>query len=121
MGLFTWLGSLLNQLITSLGKAAATFLEALMWAIQEIWDTAIANVLTVAFGADVVLHAIFYAGAIAGETLMEVWDSRYYNSKPSKVFSVTEASGPQFKQALQNSPLPTKREEAKQHTFQHLS
>ncbi len=113
MGLFTWLGSLLNQLITWLGKAVAAFLEALMWAIQEVWDTAIANVLIVAFGADIVLHAIFYAGAIAGETLMEVWDPRHYNSKPSQVFSVRQTSGPQFSQALQDSPLPTQRSEAK--------
>jgi hypothetical protein len=28
MGLFTWLGSLLNQLITWLGKVVAAFLEA---------------------------------------------------------------------------------------------
>ncbi|MBW4479359.1 MAG: hypothetical protein KME54_21515 [Tolypothrix brevis GSE-NOS-MK-07-07A] len=105
MGLFTWLGSLLNQLITWLGKVVAAFLEALMWAIQAVWDTAIASVLIVAFGADIVLHAIFYAGAIAGETLMEVWDPRYHNSKPSEVFSVT--------QAPQDSPLPTQRSKAK--------
>lgn len=104
MGLFSWLGSLLDQLILWLGESVAAFLEALILAIQAVWYTAIASILISAFGASVVLYAIFLAGAIAGETLMEVWDPRYYDSKPSQVFSV--------RQAPQNSPLPTQRSES---------
>lgn len=105
MGLFAWLGSLLDQLISWLGRLVAAFLEALIFAIQAVWYTAIASVLISVFGAGVVLYAIFLAGAIAGETLMEVWDPRYYDSKPSQVFSV--------RQAPQSSPLPTQRSETK--------
>lgn len=105
MGLFAWLGSLLDQLISWLGELVAAFLEALVYAIQAIWDVAIASVLVAAFGVGVVLYAIFLAGAIVGETLMEVWDPRYYDSKQSEVFSI--------RQAPQNSPLPTQRSEAR--------
>ncbi|WP_414545555.1 hypothetical protein [Nostoc sp. CCY0012] len=105
MGLFSWLGSLLDQLISWLGEVVAAFLEALVYTLQEIWYAAIASVLIAAFGVGVVLYAIFIAGEIAGETLMEVWDPRYYNSEPSQVFSV--------RQAPQHSPLPTQRSEAR--------
>jgi hypothetical protein len=105
MGLFSWLGSLLDQLISWLGALVAAFLEALIFAIKAVWNVAIASVLISVFGVGVVLYAIFLAGAIAGETLMEVWDPRYHNSKPSQVFSV--------RQAPQDSPLPTQRSESK--------
>lgn len=104
MGLFSWLGSLLDQLISWLGESVAAFLEALILAIQAVWYTVIASILISAFGAGVVLYAIFLAGAIASETLMEVWDPRYYDSKPSQVFSI--------RQAPQNSPLPTQRSDS---------
>jgi hypothetical protein len=105
MGLFAWLGSLLDQLIAWLGRSVADFLEALVYAIQAVWYTAIASVLIAAFGAGVVLYAIFLATEIAGEILMEVWDPRYYDSKPSEVFII--------EQAPQNPPLPTQRSQAK--------
>jgi len=113
MGLFSWLGSLLDQLISWLGRAVATFLEALVTAIQAVWYAAIASVLVSAFGAGVVLYAIFIAGAVAGQTLMEVWDPRYYNTKPSQVFSITQAPG--------NSPLPTQRSSAQKVALKNWS
>ncbi|MCV3217397.1 hypothetical protein OGM63_28470 [Plectonema radiosum NIES-515] len=105
MGLFTWLGSILDELISWLGKEVADFLEGLLYAIQAVWDVAIASVLISVFGADAVLYAIFIRGEIAGETLMEIWDPRYHDSKPSQVFTI--------KQAPQDSPLPTQRSESK--------
>ena len=105
MGFFGWLGSLLDQLIAAIARVFAAFLEALVIAIQAIWYAAIASVLISAFGTGVVLYAIFLAGAIAGETLMEVWDPRYYNTKQSQVFSI--------RQPPQNSPLPTQRSQSK--------
>ncbi|ALB42144.1 MULTISPECIES: hypothetical protein [Nostocales] len=105
MGFFAWLGSLLDQLVSWLGTLVVAFLETLILAIQAVWYTAIASVLISVFGAGVVLYAIFLAGAIAGETLMEVWDPRYYDTKQSQVFSV--------RQAPQNSPLPTNRSQSK--------
>ncbi len=105
MGLFQWLGKLLDDLISWLGRAVAAFLEAFVWALEKIWQTAIATVLVAAFGYVAVLYAIFYAGAVLGQTIMEIWDPRYSDSKPSQVFQV--------KQAPQNSPLPKYRSDAK--------
>ena len=50
MGLFQWLGKLLDDLINWLGRAVAAFLEAFVWALEKIWQTAIAAVLIAAFG-----------------------------------------------------------------------
>jgi predicted membrane chloride channel (bestrophin family) len=105
MGIFQWLGSLLDQLISWLGRLVAAFLEALVLVIEALWYSVISVTLLAAFGAVTVLYAIFYATAVAGETLMEVWDPRYVDQKPSEVFKI--------KQAPQQSPLPTKRSEAK--------
>lgn len=105
MGLFRWLGSLLDQLIEWVGELFAAFLEALIWGLQAIWEIAVATVLIAAFGFVATLYVIFYAGAVLGETMMEVWDPSYVNSKPSQVFNV--------EQAPQSSPLPKTRSEAK--------
>lgn len=105
MGLFQWLGKLLDDLIDWIGEKAKVFLERLMRALQEVWETVVAAALLAAFGYVPVLHVIFYAAAVAGVTMMEVWDPKYYKEKPSEVFKL--------KQAKQNSPLPKKRSEAK--------
>ncbi len=105
MGFFSWLGSLFDQLIGWLGRVVAAFLEALVWAIQRIWEAVVAVALIAAFGYASVLYVIFYAGYALGETIMEIWDPRYYDSKPSQVFKV--------KQAPKNTPLPTSRSAAK--------
>ncbi|MCC3410863.1 MULTISPECIES: hypothetical protein [unclassified Microcoleus] len=105
MGLFAWLGGLLDQLVEWLGRVVAAFLEALVWALQKIWQTAVVSVLIAAFGFVASLYVIFYAGAMLGETIMEIWDPRYADSKPSQVFSI--------EQAPQISPLPKYRSETK--------
>ena len=101
MGLFQWIGKLLDDLISWLGRAVAAFLQAFVMALEAIWQAAIATVLIAAYGYVAVLYAIFYAGAVLGETMMEVWDPVYATTKTSQVFKV--------EQAPQNSPLPTKR------------
>ncbi|GET38494.1 hypothetical protein [Microseira wollei] len=114
MGFFTWLGSQLDRLAsevfnwlrdvtTWLAEKLTAFLKALFTGLQKLWETAIASVLTAAFGFASILYVIFYAGSVLGETIMEIWDPRYVNSKPSQVFKL--------KQAPQNTPLP-KRSEA---------
>jgi hypothetical protein len=105
MGLFAWLGGLLDQLVEWLGRVVAAFLEALVWALQKIWQTLVVSALIAAFGFVATLYVIFYAGAMLGETIMEIWDPRYADSKPSQVFSV--------EQAPQSSPLPKYRSETK--------
>ncbi|EDN70600.1 hypothetical protein BGP_2639 [Beggiatoa sp. PS] len=111
MGFFSWLGNLLDQLVDWLGRAVKAFLEGLMWALQKLWDAVVATALKVAFGFVVTLYIIFYAGVALGETIMEIWDPSYVNSKPSQVFKM--------KQAPQNSPLPKKRSEAKVLTLEN--
>jgi hypothetical protein len=105
MGLFSWLGSLLDQLLDLFEGLFVAFFEALIWGLQAIWEIAVAAVLIAAFGLVATLYVIFYAGYVLGETIMEVWDPSYVNSKPSQVFSV--------EQAPQSSPLPKTRSEAK--------
>lgn len=116
MGFFTWLGSWLDRLAESVfnwlvdvtswvAEKLVAFVKALFIGLQKIWETAVASVLIAAFGTVAVLYVIFYAGAVLGETIMEIWDPSYVKSKPSKVFKV--------KQAPQGSPLPKYRSEAK--------
>jgi hypothetical protein len=97
MKLFQWLGKLLDDLLDWLGELVKAFLEGLIWALQKIWETAVAGFLIAAFGSVAILYVIFYAGAVLGETIMEVWDP-LNSTKPSEVFSL--------EQAPQDSPLP---------------
>jgi len=113
MGLFQWLGKLLDDLLAWLGRAFQSFLEGLVWALQKIWNTLVAATLIAAFGFDAILFVIFYSGAVLGETFMEVWDPLYYDSKSSEVFIL--------KQAPQGSPLATSRSEAKVLTLENWS
>ncbi|MDE5072753.1 MAG: hypothetical protein O4806_13220 [Trichodesmium sp. St5_bin8] len=105
MGFFTWFGSLIDQFLDWLGEIFRRFIEALVYALQKIWNTVVVAALIAAFGAVATLYVIFYAGAVLGETIMEIWDPRYASSKPSEVFKL--------QQAPQDSPLPAKRSEAK--------
>jgi hypothetical protein len=115
MGFFTWLGSqvgcLIDQMINWLGEVCRWFIESLINALEKIWNTVIASALYAAFGAASIFYVIFYAGAKLGETIMEIWDPVYHNTKPSKVFIV--------KQAPQNSPLATRRSEAQVLTLEN--
>ncbi len=105
MGFFAWVGSLIDQLVEWLGRVVKAFIEALVWALQKVWETVVVAALIAAFGLVATLYVIFYAGAVLGETIVEIWDPAYYSSKPSQVFIL--------EQAPQNSPLPTNRAAAK--------
>lgn len=105
MGFFAWLGSLIDELIEWLGEVFRAFINALVNSLKAIWYSEVAPILTAFFGyLDVTLYVIFYATALLGVTMMEIWDPRYPN-KQSQVFKL--------KQAPQNSPLPTNRSEAR--------
>ncbi|OZH53299.1 hypothetical protein AFK68_18535 [Hydrocoleum sp. CS-953] len=95
----------MDQFLDWLGEVVRYFIEALVYALQKIWETLVVTALIAAFGYAATLYVIFYAGAVLGETIMEIWDPQYANSKPSKVFKL--------KQAPQSSPLPEYRSEAK--------
>lgn len=111
MGFFTWVGSLVDQLIEWLGRALKAFIDGLMSVLKRLWDTVIVTSLIAAFGFVTTLYVIFYAGYFLGETIMEIWDPNYYSSKPSEVYDLGPA--PTFSPASQDSPLPTNRSQAK--------
>lgn len=119
MGFFAWVGSLIDQLVEWLGRAVKAFIDGLIWALQKVWETVIVTALIAAFGFVATLYVIFYAGAVLGETIMEIWDPSYYSSKPSEVFVLEKA--PTFGQALQDSPLPANRSAAKKLTLENWS
>lgn len=60
MGFFTWVGSLVDQLIEWLGRAVKAFIDALVWTLQRLWETVILGVLIAAFGLVATLYVIFY-------------------------------------------------------------
>lgn len=105
MGFFAWVGGLIDELIAWLGRAFESFIRGLVWALEAIWQTAVVSVLIAAYGAIATLYVIFYTGFLIGETIMEVWDPSYVNSKPSQVFTIDKAP--------QDSPLPTRSEAQK--------
>jgi len=116
MGFFTWLGTWLDRVAESVFnwlvdvttwvvERLIAFLKALFEKLQKIWPTLVAPVLAAAFGELSVLYVIFYAGAVIGQTIMEVWDPLKLKSKPSEVFKL--------EQAPQSSPLPELRSEAR--------
>ncbi|NES23380.1 MAG: hypothetical protein F6K41_31800 [Symploca sp. SIO3E6] len=116
MGFFTWLGTWLDRVAESVFnwlvdvttwvvERLIAFLKALFEKLQKIWPALVAPALAAAFGEISVLYVIFYAGAVLGQTIMELWDPLNLNSKPSQVFKL--------KQAPQSSPLPELRSEAK--------
>ncbi|WP_143046498.1 CHAT domain-containing protein [Trichormus sp. NMC-1] len=103
-GLFTFLGELFDDLIKWLGKKCVDFIQKLIDNLQLVWQS-ISSTLLIAFGNVPVLYGIFYAESMQGETLMEIWDPAYYDSKPSQVFSV--------RQYPIDNPLPTRRSDAR--------
>lgn len=105
MGFFQRLGKFLDDLIEWLGQIAKDFIERLIFALKDLWETTIEALLIAAFGASSILYAIIYAGHAWGTTIMEVWDPKYLESKRAEVFEI--------KQAPQDSPLPKNRKEAK--------
>jgi len=113
MVFFSWVGSLVDQLLEWLGQVFVAFINGLVNLLQLIWETAVATVLIAAFGLISILYVIFYASAVVGETIMEIWDPTSYSTKPSQVFAL--------EQAPQDSPLPTNRSEAKRLKLQNWS
>ena len=102
---FHFLANLFDAMIEWLGEEVTSFLQKLIDKLQSIWETQIRTALLTAFGDTSVLYIIFYAGEAIGETIMEIWDPRYYDSKPSQVF--------QLKQYPIDNPLPKRRQDAR--------
>ncbi|NEP56226.1 MAG: hypothetical protein F6K31_04270 [Symploca sp. SIO2G7] len=116
MGFFTQLSDRLDRLAESVFdwlvdvttwavEKLTIFVKTLFQKLQKIWPTLVAPVLIAAFGELSILYVIFYAGAVLGQTIMEIWDPIYVNSKSSQVFKL--------EQAPQISPLPELRSESR--------
>jgi hypothetical protein len=90
MGLFAWVGSLIDQLVDWLTEALRSFINALIGALKLIWDTAVATVLIATFGLVGTLYVIFYAGTTRGKTIMEVWNPQNMD-QASEVFIMDQA------------------------------
>ncbi|NER38446.1 MAG: hypothetical protein F6J93_31590 [Oscillatoria sp. SIO1A7] len=70
-------------------RSAETYLsESVLEKLTPIWDTTIVPVLMAEFGAEASLNVIFYAGSVPGQLIMEIWDPRYADRKPSQVFKL---------------------------------
>ena len=106
MGRYQWVSSLFDQLIAWLGEVVTNFVRKLIENIKRDWNKLILPTLISAFTVEaIVLYTIFYAGPVVGQTIMEIWDARYFDTKESQVFILKEAP--------QDTPLSTNRSEAK--------
>ena len=76
----------LRQFFGSDRTSATSLPETLLEKFAPVWDSSIAPVLIREFGAKTTLYAIFYAGEVSGEIIMELWDPKSVNSKASQVF-----------------------------------
>lgn len=63
-------------------------LESVFDKLATIWPTQIAPVLIEQFGRGTTLYAILYSGEYSDEIILEIWDPKHFESKPSKVFKI---------------------------------
>jgi hypothetical protein len=63
-----------------------SIVNELLEAISSVWDKTIVPTLLLEFGNTNTLYAIFYTGESPDEIVLEVWDPKYSESKPSQVF-----------------------------------
>lgn len=67
-------------------KPYKTSLESVFDKLATIWKTNIAPVLIEQFGRGTTLYAILYSGEYSDEIILEIWDPKHIESKPSQVF-----------------------------------
>lgn len=71
--------------------------------LHAIWDLHIVPVLKENLGFNTVLYVIFYVDQTTNEVMMEVWDPKQVDNKPSQVFRLTGLIG-LSKSELNNFP-----------------
>jgi hypothetical protein len=97
MGFFGWLGSLVDQLFEWLGSVFKVFINALVSALQSLWETVIVSALIAAFGFAVILYVIFYV--VNGKTIAEFWDPQ--KDEETSSFEISGLAPP-------GTPIPRK-------------
>ncbi len=78
-----------NSLSKFFGSNKSSQTEILYRKLEPIWDTNIAPVLIEAFGKGTTLYLILYLESYSHELIMEVWDPKHVESKPSQVFKLS--------------------------------
>lgn len=81
-------GKVFDSLRRIFGGTEPYLPESLLEKLTPIWETTIVPVLIEEFGSEASLYVIFYAGSDPGQLIMEIWDPRYVNRKPSQVFKL---------------------------------
>lgn len=77
-----------TQMFIGQQKNSAGSLEIILEKLKPIWDTSIAPTLIAEFGIRSTLYVIFYRGRNREQIIMEIWDPKYVEVKPSQVFSI---------------------------------
>ncbi len=81
-----------NSLSEFLGGNRSSTTEMLYRKLEPIWDTNIAPVLIESFGKGTTLYLILYLGN-SHKLILEVWDPKHVESKPSQVFKLSGITG----------------------------
>lgn len=69
-------------------KSSPIFPEIVLEKLEPIWEREIEPILVSQFGCGSTLYVIFYLGKKPEEIIMEIWDPKYIDVKPSQVFSI---------------------------------
>ncbi len=69
-------------------KNSSIFPEIILEKLDPIWEREIEPILVSQFGRGSTLYVIFYLGKKREEIIMEIWDPKYVDVKPSQVFSI---------------------------------
>ncbi|NJL66073.1 MAG: hypothetical protein HC894_03160 [Microcoleus sp. SM1_3_4] len=67
-------------------QPSKTSVETVFDKLATIWPTKIAPVLIEQFGRGTTLYAILYSGEYSDEIILEIWDPKHIESKPSQCF-----------------------------------
>ena len=70
-----------------------SFTEIVLEKLDPIWEQEIEPVLVSQFGRSSTLYVIFYLGRKQDEIIMEIWDPKYIDAKPSQVFRIEGVPG----------------------------
>lgn len=82
-----------DSLTANFSGNRSSIVEMLYRKLEPIWDTDIAPVLIETFGKGTTLYLILYLGNYHDELIMELWDPKHIESKPSQVFTLSGITG----------------------------
>ncbi|MDE5072752.1 MAG: hypothetical protein O4861_06060 [Trichodesmium sp. St16_bin4-tuft] len=104
---------LFDSLSKNFGGNRSSTVEMLYRKLEPIWDTDIAPVLIETFGKGTTLYLILYLENYRDELIIELWDPKHIESKPSQVFKLSGITGKDI------NNLPKDRSKAKIMTLEN--